>query len=273
VGLQAFYRTFWCGFLLESICCELAREHIEINRKDRREKNAWVNKLSQKDQCQRQKILVGLLSRVGVRNRARVSVGKVTWQAFWRDTRPQSSKFQSYLCHMTLSMHHSAKSVMLILSLAIMIQPCLAQEDESSELDMNILVHGTVWDSLEDEHRRAISEAMIEIKKDGKKVDSFTTDHTGEYAFLLDLDAVWTITWKAQGRYSKYVELDTRNIPIEEQIGGFETEIDMSLPKATSKSNARILKEYPIGKARYDAIIDALKFDFDYTAKINAMME
>lgn len=183
------------------------------------------------------------------------------------------NKVMTYLSNMSLSLHHSAKLLLLILSLAFLIQPCLAQEDESSELNMNILVHGTIWDRLEDEHRRAISEAEIEIKKDGKKVDSFTTDHTGEFAFLLDLDAVWTITWKAQGRYSKYVELDTRNIPIEEQIGGFETEIDMSLPKATSKSNARILKEYPIGKARYVAAADALKFDFDYTARVKAMLE
>jgi hypothetical protein len=168
---------------------------------------------------------------------------------------------------------HKLPLWLLVISLQVFNFSAAGQENESSASVDALTVHGIIWDSEDVQDRFPLVDVSIEVKADGKRYPTFTSDSLGNYGMILDLDVLWSLTWKKAGLYIKTVEIDTRNIPLEVQSVGFRMHIDIILTKATSESNKKILKEYPIGKAKYDPVADAIGFDWDYTAKIQAMLE
>lgn len=159
-------------------------------------------------------------------------------------------------------------TLFLALTLFVPASDLSAQDPDS----LDVMLRGTLWDA-DEAPRNTLEDVKVIILRDGDPYEELRTDSAGRYATYLPLDYLWTITWRKRNLYSKTVEIDTRNIPEDDKVGGFDMEIDIVLTEATSKSNQKILEEYPIGKAKFDLVMDAITFDYDWTEKVLAMLE
>ena len=137
----------------------------------------------------------------------------------------------------------------------------------------NIYIHGVVKEHFDDQ---LISRVKITVFGDGEKTHAQKTDLKGRYKFVLDFGKFYRIEYAKQNYVTKLLTIDAANIPEEDQLGGFEMNIDMTLFENMEGFDFSIL-EYPIGKAEFDHKKGELIWDMKYTskrqAKISSLMQ
>lgn len=131
-----------------------------------------------------------------------------------------------------------------------------------------ILVHGAVKDT---ETMKKIEGVNITVMQNGKQFDQLTTTGSGKYEFELPLGFTYIISFSKDGFVTKKLEMNTKGIPVEDMAGGFQMSADMSLFAYIEGFNTAILDQ-PIGKASFDPVRNSVDFDFDYTARMQEMI-
>ncbi|MDZ4821879.1 MAG: hypothetical protein SH856_00280 [Flavobacteriales bacterium] len=114
---------------------------------------------------------------------------------------------------------------------------------------------------------KRLEDLTVQILKDGQLHDTYKVEGSGKYDFYVPLGFTYDLKFTKDGYTSKFVRIDTRNIPQEDRTGGFDVTVDMSLFKNVEGFNDNILKE-PIGKADFDPIKNSIAWDFDYTERM-----
>ncbi len=120
-----------------------------------------------------------------------------------------------------------------------------------------------------EETKVLLKEFTITIRSDEKFYNKLQSDSAGKYATSLQLGHLYFITFSAKGFFKKHVEIDTRNIPLEEQEGGFAITMDASLVTFQRRLKAKIFKA-PMAKCKYNSEFQTFLFDYEYT---NARMK
>ncbi len=133
--------------------------------------------------------------------------------------------------------------------------------------DLNI--HGVIADAMTSSK---IDGVTVTVKKDGAKLDSYTTRANGKYEFYLDCGSRYEFIFAKEGYVERSIVIDSRNVP-EEVIGaGLIMPTDMSMYEITPAMEEMDMSvfEQPIGKAQYDATEQDLVWDFGHTQAVKA---
>jgi tetratricopeptide (TPR) repeat protein len=130
----------------------------------------------------------------------------------------------------------------------------------------NEIVH--VYGQLKDQlTKKKLEDVTVQVFKDGALFDNFNAGKSGKYDLNLPLGPVYDIKFSKAGEFlSKTIRVDTKNIPAEERMGGFDMNLDGTLFAYREGFNTDLLKE-PMAKAKYDPAGDGFGFDGEYTEK------
>ncbi|NQX92509.1 MAG: tetratricopeptide repeat protein, partial [Flavobacteriales bacterium] len=113
---------------------------------------------------------------------------------------------------------------------------------------------------------------QITVLQNGKQFDQFTTSGSGKYTLELPLGSDYIIEFSKGDYVAKKIEIKTKNIPEEDQRGGFQLAMDMSLFQYVEGFNTDILNK-PIGRAGFDPQKNSINFDFGYTQAVQEDIE
>ncbi|MEN9333258.1 MAG: hypothetical protein RLY35_438 [Bacteroidota bacterium] len=108
--------------------------------------------------------------------------------------------------------------------------------------------------------------ASMIIYKNGGQFESLTVPENGKIKKELQLGHTYDIKFGKEGYAQKIARIDTRNVPKEEQPGGYEFTMEVFLFQPPSGFNTDILKE-PAAKAIYMSDIDKVDWDEEYIRK------
>ena len=124
-----------------------------------------------------------------------------------------------------------------------------------------IEINGLVKD---ERSNRLLAGVVVQKIEDGKLVDSITTGVNGRFIMLLKFGHNYDIKFGKNGYVGKFINMNTTNVPDEDQVGGFGFDLNMNLFEEIEGVNFDILKQ-PVGKAKFDASSGEIAFDFEYT--------
>lgn len=97
-----------------------------------------------------------------------------------------------------------------------------------------------------------------------------TTDDSAYYQLELNFDNVYSIYFEYEGMYTKYLEIDTRDVIDIEQERGYLFPTDMSMQPSENFEVASLYLQKPIGRAYFDRRLQMIIWDLKHTDKINA---
>lgn len=90
----------------------------------------------------------------------------------------------------------------------------------------DVVIFGTI---RQHERLAPVSNAVVELEVNEKKVLTVPVDSAGCYRLYVDLGLVAKLHYRAPGRVTKSVVVDTRKIPQAVAIGGFGMNVDLVL--------------------------------------------
>ncbi|TXC81663.1 hypothetical protein [Luteibaculum oceani] len=129
-----------------------------------------------------------------------------------------------------------------------------------------IYVYGTVKD---ERSSKKLTDVKVILVEDGNTKTTYVTTLNGKFELDLDFDHDYDIRFVKDGYVAKFININTKNVPDENKVGGFGFDLDMSLFEEIDGINFDILKK-PIGKASFVPAAGELGFDFEYTRSIQA---
>jgi len=98
-------------------------------------------------------------------------------------------------------------------------------------------------------------------------------DEYGNYELTMLFDRAYTIRYSAPDYYTKFLEIDTRNIPDSIHGAGILMPTDMQLDKAENDDVEELLENNPIGKASYRKESNDLGWDFEHTDSLRRLID
>ena len=129
--------------------------------------------------------------------------------------------------------------------------------------------------------KRAIYDSGTESKLDGVQIIVYKNGtqekvedagNSGKFDFSLPLGYLYDLKFSRADYVTKIMRIDTRNIPAEDRVNGFQLDMEPSLFKYVDGFNTDILKE-PMGKATFDTQTNWITFDFEYTESMKKKIE
>ncbi len=143
---------------------------------------------------------------------------------------------------------------------------CIVVMSVARGYSQNEIVH--VYGQLKDQlTKKKLEDVTVQVFKDGALFDNFNAGKSGKYDLNLPLGPTYDIKFSKAGEFlSKTIRVDTKNIPAEERMGGFDMNLDGTLFAYREGFNTDLLKE-PMAKAKYDPAGDGFGFDNEYTDK------
>lgn len=100
-----------------------------------------------------------------------------------------------------------------------------------------------------------------------------TSNDTAHYLLELSFDNKYQIYFESEGNYTKFIELDTRDVVDIEKERGYLFPTDVSMEKSKSYEVAALLLKKPIGLAYFDRRSQTLHWDYNHTKKMLAEIE
>lgn len=134
----------------------------------------------------------------------------------------------------------------------------------------DITVFGVVEN---DSDGQGIAGARVLVKSKGEEVGSVVTDSLGRYSFDMGLRLHFSVHFEADGRVSKWVRMDTRDVDVEKNTEGFGMNVDVVLFEPEPGVDYSILKDEPIGKASYSVEEENMVWDLEHTARIKEALK
>ena len=118
----------------------------------------------------------------------------------------------------------------------------------------------------DEENETKLGGASMTIYKNGGQFEALTVPESGKITKELQLGHTYDIKFGMEGYAQKIARIDTRNVPKEEQPGGYEFTMEVFLFKPVGGFNVDIMKE-PAAKAIYMSDIDKVDWDEEYIRK------
>ncbi len=129
--------------------------------------------------------------------------------------------------------------------------------DNEDPIATDISVNGILSDYHNEE---PIISATTTITSEDNEVRILKVDSMGGWIDLIPCDHLYKIEFSAPGYVSKHVIIDARSIPLEEQLGGFSMDIDITLFREIQGIDFSLL-EKPVGISKYDPYVYAMAWD------------
>ncbi|MFK7757442.1 MAG: hypothetical protein AB8B53_10975 [Flavobacteriales bacterium] len=145
----------------------------------------------------------------------------------------------------------------LLLTIGILLSTFLWAQDD-------FYIHGTV---KQESTNQKMDNVEVQVFQDGKLLDSYATSGNSKYEFQVSLGHLYLFKFSKSGFVNKSVEVNTKNIPEEDQEGGFKLNMDMTLFEYVEGFNESIMDE-PLGKAGYDVNMNDITFNLGHTTQM-----
>lgn len=127
--------------------------------------------------------------------------------------------------------------------------------------NQDILLYGSVNDYASGD---PIEEGSFILLRDG--AEHFRGEiRKGKYAHFLDLDHSYRLDFVNEGHVSKYVIIDTQNVPLDDRKSGFSMHIDITMVRPIEGVDYSFFSKNPVGKAAYDHAVGNMFWDEKYS--------
>jgi hypothetical protein len=156
-------------------------------------------------------------------------------------------------------MNKSAIKYFLLLSITIFVGITKLAAQSNSVISLLITVK-------DEANETKLGGASMIIYKNGGQFESLTVPENGKIKKELQLGHTYDIKFGKEGYAQKIARIDTRNVPKEEQPGGYEFTMEVFLFQPPPGFNTDIMKE-PAAKAIYMSDIDKVDWDEEYIRK------
>lgn len=97
-----------------------------------------------------------------------------------------------------------------------------------------------------------------------------TSDDSAYYQLELNFDNMYSIYFEYEGMYTKFLEIDTRNVIDIEQERGYLFPTDVTMHPSDNYEVAALYLKKPVGKAYFDRRLQMIIWDLKYTDRLNA---
>lgn len=166
-------------------------------------------------------------------------------------------------------MHNLTRSIFIrsILTLFLILATAtsaIAQDyalDSLTRGENPIAIDISLFGVMADYHsKRPVKSGKVTISNEKNEVRMIPVDSVGGWIDLLPCDHLYKIQFTAPGYVTKHIVIDARSIPLEDQLGGFSMDVDITLFKAIDGVDYEIL-EKPVGISRYDPYTYSIAWD------------
>lgn len=109
-----------------------------------------------------------------------------------------------------------------------------------------------IFGKLNDQNRPSFSlDGAIHVYRDSHKIQEEICNSSGAYRFQLKPGYLYDLIFTSEGYHTKGVRIDTRNIPEDALLDGFELDVNGKLFAFMSEFNLDVLQE-PVAVLKYD---------------------
>lgn len=99
------------------------------------------------------------------------------------------------------------------------------------------------------------------------------SDDSAFYDLELKFDNVYLVYYEYEGMYTKYLEIDTRDVIDIEQERGYLFPTDVTMLPASNFDVSALYLTKPVGKAYFDRRLQMIIWDLRYTDRLNAEVQ
>lgn len=126
-----------------------------------------------------------------------------------------------------------------------------------------IQLHGAVTDHFSGDPMKGV---QIRVVKDGIDRETFITERNGKYDLVLERGYDYLVWFSGQGRVTKHVRIDTREVPIIPDVPYYDMYLQITLFLWIDGMDFSLL-DVPVAEANYRHSIRNLTWDTEYTEK------
>lgn len=151
-------------------------------------------------------------------------------------------------------------------------EPISEEEQSIDSLSPTIVLFGTFYHTVRDSDTLYIPNGRISLIDEGFSHE-VEYDAFGYYELTMLFGRNYSIRYSAPDFYTKFLEIDTRNIPDSIYGAGILMPTDMKLGKAENAELEELLESNPIGKAYYMKEQNDLTWDMAHTDSMKQVIE
>jgi hypothetical protein len=129
---------------------------------------------------------------------------------------------------------------------------------------MQYRIDGFVQD---DKTQKKLDGLKVQVYRNGNEFDELDCGTSGKFKFEMDLGAVYEFHFTRSGYVSKIIQFDLRNIPPEDQSGGFQTSLNLTLFADDDCFNKSITS-VPVGRFAFDNQANDVVVDIQYAEQM-----
>ncbi len=144
-------------------------------------------------------------------------------------------------------------------------------EDTTSTVD--IYLFGLTTEKTKEENEKPLPGVTITMRDLYGETIQISSDDSSFYTLELAFDNKYLIYYEYEGMYTKYIEVDTRDVIDIEQERGYLLPTDMSLRPSENYKVAALYLNKPIGRLYFDRRLQIMAWDMEYTDKLKANIE
>lgn len=135
-------------------------------------------------------------------------------------------------------------------------------------LTADIYLYGITFELDYDSTEIPLPGVVITLRDLYGEAIQIVSNDTAYYEFELSFDNKYQIYFEHEGRYTKFIELDTRDVIDPEKERGYVFPTDVGMEKFKSFEAAAVLLRKPIGVAAFDRRSQTMNWDFRHTDKV-----
>lgn len=123
-----------------------------------------------------------------------------------------------------------------------------------------------------EEDNSRLEGAIINIYRNGAKVQSVNTERSGKFVIPLEPDGNYKIEVTKPGHVKKFIEVSTKGVPPEDAKYGFEFPVQFTLFEEIPDLDISILKK-PLAKIRFNPNTGYFDYDEEYLKEVKKELE
>ena len=144
-------------------------------------------------------------------------------------------------------------------------------EDTINNVDIHL--YGLTTEILKNGMEEILPGVAITMRDLYGETVQITSNDSAFYDLELKFDNVYLVYYEFQGMYTKYLEIDTRDVIDLEQERGYLFPTDVTMVPASDFEVSALYLTKPVGKAYFDRRLQMIIWDLKYTDRLNTEVQ
>ena len=141
-------------------------------------------------------------------------------------------------------------------------------EDTINNIDIHL--YGLTTQIFNEGEEKILPGVVITTRDLYGETVQVASDDSAFYDLELKFDNIYLIYYEYNGMYTKYLEIDTRDVIDIEQERGYLFPTNMSMQTASDFNISALYLKKPIGKAYFDRRLQMIMWDLKYTDRLKS---